>query len=343
LLPSYFTIASINIGTLPLFVATSILVVAFLFWRGGVRAGYPEEKILDLTLVVLVSSLVVGRIASIILNQDYNFSLNNLLFGKVSALGGLFGAGGSSIYYIKRRGWSIYTIGDIASVPLIAMQFISSLGRYLVGDETRVLIEAIFYLVLFGVFYLLKKKKFFAGFYIFLYLISFSLIRIFSAIATKDLRIMLFASYSLLIIFSVLALGRRVRKVKLSLLTLGIKDLIPMISKDIVERAKGFLTKKREKIEQEKLVLESEDPYMEPARAEHNAELADDAQEDREHDELEAQKELLGKSKKQVDKALEKIEKGTYGACDNCGKEIDPARLEALPEATTCVNCESQT
>src|SRR4030042_767166 len=43
-----------------------------------------------------------------------------------------------------------------------------------------------------------------------------------------------------------------------------------------------------------------------------------------------------------VEHALEKIEKGTYGLCDNWGKPIDPERLEALPQANLCLNCKAQ-
>jgi DnaK suppressor protein len=43
-----------------------------------------------------------------------------------------------------------------------------------------------------------------------------------------------------------------------------------------------------------------------------------------------------------VEHALEKIEKGTYGLCDNCGQPIDPKRLEALPQASLCMNCKAQ-
>ena len=42
-----------------------------------------------------------------------------------------------------------------------------------------------------------------------------------------------------------------------------------------------------------------------------------------------------------VEHAMEKIEKGTYGLCDNCGKKIDPNRLEALPQASLCLNCKA--
>jgi DnaK suppressor protein len=40
-----------------------------------------------------------------------------------------------------------------------------------------------------------------------------------------------------------------------------------------------------------------------------------------------------------VDRALEKVEDGTYGTCDVCGSAIDPRRLRAAPESTTCVAC----
>jgi len=41
----------------------------------------------------------------------------------------------------------------------------------------------------------------------------------------------------------------------------------------------------------------------------------------------------------QVNDALERIEKGTYGLCLECGKPIPQARLEAIPEAELCLNC----
>lgn len=40
-----------------------------------------------------------------------------------------------------------------------------------------------------------------------------------------------------------------------------------------------------------------------------------------------------------VDKALRKIEEGTYGLCEKCGNQIDPKRLEAFPSATACMDC----
>ena len=40
-----------------------------------------------------------------------------------------------------------------------------------------------------------------------------------------------------------------------------------------------------------------------------------------------------------IDLALTRIEAGSYGRCEGCGKAIPAARLEALPTATTCLAC----
>jgi len=42
-----------------------------------------------------------------------------------------------------------------------------------------------------------------------------------------------------------------------------------------------------------------------------------------------------------VERALQKIDDGSYGICDNCKKPIDPARMEALPHSIFCWICSS--
>jgi DnaK suppressor protein len=43
----------------------------------------------------------------------------------------------------------------------------------------------------------------------------------------------------------------------------------------------------------------------------------------------------------EVEHALKKYEAGTYNICDLCGQPIEPARLEALPQANLCLKCKS--
>jgi DnaK suppressor protein len=43
-----------------------------------------------------------------------------------------------------------------------------------------------------------------------------------------------------------------------------------------------------------------------------------------------------------VERALKKLEAGTYGECDSCGTAIPPERLEIRPWAVLCVDCASR-
>ncbi|MCX4546951.1 TraR/DksA C4-type zinc finger protein [Streptomyces sp. NBC_01565] len=43
----------------------------------------------------------------------------------------------------------------------------------------------------------------------------------------------------------------------------------------------------------------------------------------------------------ELERALERIEQGQYGQCENCGKTIPPERLEIRPFTTTCIRCAS--
>lgn len=43
-----------------------------------------------------------------------------------------------------------------------------------------------------------------------------------------------------------------------------------------------------------------------------------------------------------IKKALERIEDGTYGICDECEEEISEKRLEARPVTTVCIDCKRE-
>lgn len=42
----------------------------------------------------------------------------------------------------------------------------------------------------------------------------------------------------------------------------------------------------------------------------------------------------------EVEKALQRIESGSYGRCENCGRSIDKERLEAMPHVSLCITCQ---
>ena len=46
-----------------------------------------------------------------------------------------------------------------------------------------------------------------------------------------------------------------------------------------------------------------------------------------------------GRELAEIDDALRRSSDGTYGVCEDCGRQIPAARLEARPTATRCVEC----
>ena len=55
-----------------------------------------------------------------------------------------------------------------------------------------------------------------------------------------------------------------------------------------------------------------------------------------------ATRELLVERVNALAAALDRLNDGEYGTCTECGEEIAPARLHALPEVQTCVRCQDR-
>lgn len=49
--------------------------------------------------------------------------------------------------------------------------------------------------------------------------------------------------------------------------------------------------------------------------------------------------ETLESTLARIERALSKLDEGTYGACDACGQPIAPARLHAKPDSVLCLAC----
>lgn len=74
----------------------------------------------------------------------------------------------------------------------------------------------------------------------------------------------------------------------------------------------------------------------------YDANFADSSQVTAERGEAEALATTLRETLTEVEHALAKLEAGTYGTCENCGKPIPEARLEAMPAARFCIDCASK-
>jgi len=50
--------------------------------------------------------------------------------------------------------------------------------------------------------------------------------------------------------------------------------------------------------------------------------------------------EVRNRMRNQIDEALRRLNEGTYGICEDCGRPITPERLKAVPFARRCVECQ---
>jgi len=74
----------------------------------------------------------------------------------------------------------------------------------------------------------------------------------------------------------------------------------------------------------------------------YDANFADSSQVTAEKGETEALAATLQETLQGVDDALHRMDDGSYGRCERCQAPIAPARLEAMPSATRCIEHASQ-
>lgn len=73
----------------------------------------------------------------------------------------------------------------------------------------------------------------------------------------------------------------------------------------------------------------------------YDANFADSSQVTAEKGETTALAATLQETLDAVEAALARMDEGSYGTCKRCGKQISPARLEAMPSTTRCIDCAS--
>jgi DnaK suppressor protein len=108
------------------------------------------------------------------------------------------------------------------------------------------------------------------------------------------------------------------------------------IHQDELNRIRSLLSQKRDALTNH---LQTELVELEKPEKKHRTDLEEIASDTHETDSV---CEIMGIESTQIDqieRALTKIDNGTYGICEDCGDEIPIVRLEALPFATQCIAC----
>ena len=114
-----------------------------------------------------------------------------------------------------------------------------------------------------------------------------------------------------------------------------------MVEEELVERMHGALTRQRAHLRRE-IADQGADPDSDEVSFVDDAGFSDRSHSTQERSRLISVVEALRSNLTDVERALGRIDSGTYGTCERCGKPIDHARLEARPWALLCIDCKQK-
>ena len=112
-----------------------------------------------------------------------------------------------------------------------------------------------------------------------------------------------------------------------------------MARKDALAKMRAILVKRRDAL---RSALAGDLTLLKELRSQSPGDLVDAAY-DSAQDEINSQlAEVESRELASIEHALERMKEGTYGQCEVCGGRIPVARLQALPYATVCIDCQRE-
>lgn len=110
------------------------------------------------------------------------------------------------------------------------------------------------------------------------------------------------------------------------------------LPRQTLDKITRVLRRRQKQVKEQLESIEKDDPVLAPG-VDEASESGTDSWKADVHGRLVAIKDDLGGLSKKITHALLRIKKGTYNKCENCGKEIEPERLGAMPTANLCISC----
>lgn len=135
--PTLFNIGSLTIYSYGVMVAIGFLVANFFIYRTASSFGFDRNRVIDITVIALVTGIIGARILYIILNLSYYLrtplEILNLSRGGLVWYGGFFAAFISILVYARYSGYNFWSLLDLM-VPYVALaQAFGRIGCFLNG------------------------------------------------------------------------------------------------------------------------------------------------------------------------------------------------------------------
>ncbi|MCX7732823.1 MAG: TraR/DksA C4-type zinc finger protein [candidate division WOR-3 bacterium] len=114
----------------------------------------------------------------------------------------------------------------------------------------------------------------------------------------------------------------------------------PLSKKDLLRLEKALLEEKQRVLRQSSFTQQVMDtPAAAGDLSSHRTHVADQGTENYQRELASQLKSIESDALREIDAALDRIARGTYGICERCGEPIPLARLEVIPYARLCMKC----
>lgn len=137
--PLLFRFGPLTIYSYGFFLAIAYLAGTFFFWREGRKRGFKEEKLIDFSVVALLSAIIGGRLFYILINSE-SFASNfwRIFFfweGGFAYYGSFVFVFLSGAYLIRKWKWDFFQVADIAVLAVLLATFFGKIGSFLAGND----------------------------------------------------------------------------------------------------------------------------------------------------------------------------------------------------------------
>ena len=328
----------------------AFLVFIFAYWKDATSEGFSSDRIFDSVFMIAVGSFFGGKLLFRNLSIDY---LKYQLLTSPFILEGILIGGALAVSIaIKKNRWDGWKIGDMLAPALSMYQAILFLGFWIrTGQLSMLILLFCFGSLTFFIRYLKTNHKLgsstryfelkrlnrltFTGGLFATYLTGSSLIAILFLLTHQNFSNR-FWWFQFIFYFFILILSLFLIKRRLNIEGVKVNSFIEKIKSVLLGRSKQIDKSVKDIVENDPFNVEASDGFR------NEDELGEEVQDNQQHGISEAIKSELNDEKVMIKKSLSKIEKGTYGYCVKCGKEIDEKRLKAYPTAEYCMTCESK-
>ncbi|NMB70050.1 hypothetical protein GYA27_02505 [candidate division WWE3 bacterium] len=332
LLPQTINLLGQQIPSITIFLAAAAIYFFFVVWYEGKKDGFEIERIFDVFFTAVFIGLASAEVLRRYLLWASVYTYNSLLL-KIDPI--LFVASAfyiisilTVIIYSRRLRWSYFKIADVFAIAMSFVAVFYCLGQFLIFGGVNYFLVVLIVVGLNQLVLAYRSYKFSSGV---TFVLLNSLLGLY-IIAFYDVQGHLLIG-SLLVTISSVLLYLRLKK----------GNMNTSLPADLLKHLKNKLINKENELKKQDKLLREEDPYMQPGRAEENAENMDEAiLEDSKRELTDANRSVISGVLIQIRKALAYIKMGKYGVCEVCGNPIDKARLKIYPEATKCADCASK-